>query len=313
LEPAGVSELFDLVSALSGGASESLVAPGQAAEHQVIDSLRQEVIDWLFDAAHPGTLAHSLEALRRTASQVRDRLSVDGWRIVNQLNLSTLFPWQPQSDRLGDLVLLLNQALNLLAALTGLGTESMTRGLGWRFLDMGRRIERALQTLRLLNQTLVIALPETPPLLEAILEVCDSSMTYRSRYRSSLQLAPVLDLLLADDTNPRSVGYQLDCLSDHVAELPTVASESIHSDEQQTMLSAQACLRLTDVEALCDVDQSGRRDQLESVLLQLESHLRRLSDEITHHYLAHTGPARQLKMVAVGKPMALRMDAGHAS
>src|SRR5204863_2032268 len=123
---------------------------------------------------------------------------------------------------------------------------------GWRFLDMGRRIERALQTLRLIRRTLVDTSSELVPLLEAILEICDSSMTYRSRYRFTLQLAPVLDLMLIDDSNPRAVGFQLNALSEHVALLPELPGGPDHSMEQEIMMGAQVAVRLTDVEALCE-------------------------------------------------------------
>ena len=93
--------------------------------------------------------------------------------------------------------------LNLLSAFSGLGMESMTRGAGWMFLDIGRRIERTLHTLALIENTLVTAGAELTPILEAVLEIADSSMTYRYRYLTSLQLAPVLDLLISDETNPR--------------------------------------------------------------------------------------------------------------
>jgi len=307
LEPAAITELVELVAALSDGVP-SLPGPSPSTNANLIEGMREEVVVWLFDAHRPGALAHTLEVLRSTAAQVRDRLSVDGWRIVNQLNLSALFPWKPQTGRLGDLVLLLNQVLNLLAVLSGLGTESMTRGLGWRFLDMGRRIERALQTLRLFRRTLVSAATETTPLLEAILEICDSSMTYRWRYRSTLQLEPVLDLLLIDDSNPRSVGYQFNSLSEHVVLLPASVDDPTHIAEQKIMLAAQAAIRLTDVDGLCEPDQFGERDRLESLLEQLENQLRSLSDEITHHYLTHTGPARQLGMLSAGRFDGLQLD-----
>ena len=300
LEPAGLSEIFELVAALSDKAPK-LPIPAKAGEAQVMEALRQEVISWLFDESRPHALVHTLESLRITASEMRDRLSVDSWRIVNQINLTALFPWEPQTKRLGDLLLLLNQTLNLLAALSGLGTESMTHGLGWRFLDMGRRIERSLQTLRLFRRTLIGGTSDIVPLLEAVLEICDSSMTYRYRYRSTLQLAPVLDLMLIDDTNPRAVGYQLNALSEHVALLPKVAGHANRSTEQEIMLSLQAAVRLTDVEALCMEDRTGHRERLETLLEQLEGQLRSLSVEITHHYLTHTGPAHQLRSIAAGR------------
>ena len=311
LEPTGITEIVELVDAFSDAPAE--LPPPERADEQLLAELRREVISWLFDRRRPGTLAHTLEALRNSASQVRDRLSIDGWRIVNQLNLSQLFPGEPQPSRLGDLVLLLNQLLNLLAALSGLGTESMTRGLGWRFLDMGRRIERAQQTLRLFRRTLVSASADTVPLLEAILEICDSSMTYRSRYRATLQLAPVLDLMLVDDSNPRAVGHQLNSLSEHVALLPELPGGAEHSTEQEIMMAAQVAVRLTDVEALCEPDSTGNRNRLESLLVELEDQLRRLSDELSHHYLTHTGPARQLRIVAAGRLETLRLDSRHGT
>ena len=166
-----------------------------------------------------------------------------------------LFPWPTERARLGEVLLLLNQMLSLLAAFSGLGTESMTRGPGWRFLDMGRRLERAQHTLRLLRRTLVEGTGDLIPLLEALLEIADSSMTYRYRYLTTLQLAPVLDLLLADETNPRSVGFQLSALSDHVRMLPSKEADPIRNQEQRIMLAAQASLRLVDVEALCEADE----------------------------------------------------------
>ena len=128
--------------------------------------------------------------------------------------------------------------------------ESMTRGPGWRFMDMGRRLERALSTLRLLRTTLVGRATALAPLLEAILEIADSSMTYRYRYMTSLQSAPVLDLLLIDETNPRSVGFQLRALADHARQLPAKASLAAESDETRLVLDTQGPLRLADVEAL---------------------------------------------------------------
>jgi uncharacterized circularly permuted ATP-grasp superfamily protein/uncharacterized alpha-E superfamily protein len=299
LEPTGVTEMFDLVAALSDTAPELPLPSGESDDH-ALDPLRMEVIQWIFDRQRPEALIQTLDALHNTASQVRDRLSVDGWRIVNQINLGALYPWQPEPKRLGDLLLLLNQLLNLLAALSGLGTESMTRGLGWRFLDMGRRIERAQQTLRLFRRTLTSA-GDSIPLLEAILEICDSSMTYRARYRSTLQLAPVLDLMLVDDTNPRAVGFQLNSLSEHVALLPRIAGTPARSAEQEAMLGMQAAIRLTDVDALVEVDAYGQRERLDGLLMHLEDQLRHLSDEVTHHYLMHTGPAQQLRSIAAGR------------
>lgn len=294
LDPTALAELTILIHALS----EPTDTPSASPPPEQFEPLRHEALDFLFNERRPIGVASTLLSLRHTATIVRDRLSIDCWRIVNQIDLKTLFPWPFGTARLGDVLLLLNEILNLLSAFSGLAMESMTRGPGWRFLDMGRRIERALHTLRLLKRTLVPASGEFTPLLEAVLEIADSTMTYRYRYLTSLQLAPVLDLILVDETNPRAVGFQLSALADHVRNLPGDETGAEHDREQRIMLAAQASLRLCDVDAFCHADFPGERPPLARFLEDLGAHLRHLSDAITQRYLTHTGPSRQLGLFA---------------
>jgi uncharacterized circularly permuted ATP-grasp superfamily protein/uncharacterized alpha-E superfamily protein len=292
LEPQDLSELALLVQSLSD--NSLLVEIGRADPGRLQERLQAEVISFLFDESRSGDFYETLRAAYQIAAVVRDRLSVDTWRMVNQLDIDLLFPRNQDHLRLGDLLLALNQTLNLLVGLSGLGMESMTRGPGWRFLDMGRRLERALHTLRLLRKTLVQTPLELVPLLEAILEIADSSMTYRYRYLTSLQLAPALDLLLTDETNPRSVGFQLSALSDHVRELPNKGVDPLRNPETRLVLAVQTSLRLVDVETLAAVDNQGLRRELQNFLEPTMAQLRQLSDSITHSYLTHTRPSRQL-------------------
>ena len=136
---------------------------------------------------------------------------------------------------LSDVLDLLEELVISLAAFGGLAMESMTRGPGWRFLDMGRRLERAAHTASLLDSTLTTVAGSEGPLLEALLEIADSSMTYRRRYLSSMQTAPVLDLLLADETNPRSLAFQLVALAGHVDHLPHDDSQPRSPDRAAAM------------------------------------------------------------------------------
>src|SRR4029450_5632749 len=96
----------------------------------------------------------------------------------------------------------LNHMITDLAAFSGMEMENMTRGHGWRFLDVGRRLERAMNMASLVRTVLPPA-PADNAVLEPLLEIADSSMTYRRRYFARPQLSPVLDLLLLDDTNTR--------------------------------------------------------------------------------------------------------------
>jgi uncharacterized circularly permuted ATP-grasp superfamily protein/uncharacterized alpha-E superfamily protein len=291
LEPSGVPELTQLVRILS----DDSFLPQLAHEGpELLRALEDEILAVIYSPARSGTLDDTIRSMYRTASIVRDRISADTWRIVNQLDLDLLRPRPLEAMRLGDALLPLNQAFNLLSALGGLTTESMTRGPGWRFVDMGRRLERALNVLRLLRKTLVLPVAESSSLLEFILEIADSSMTYRYRYLNSLQLAPLLDLLLTDETNPRSVGFQLAALADHVRQLPGKDSNPLRNRETRITIALQAELRLVEIENLAGRVEQGVRRYLDNFLADITLQLWQLSDSITHTYFTHTGPSRQL-------------------
>ncbi|MGC3970863.1 MAG: circularly permuted type 2 ATP-grasp protein [Pirellulales bacterium] len=258
----------------------------------------RQLLRLLYDETRPDSLRSTIYAAHRLASIMRDRLSIDSYRIISRLR-AEISSGGLQSNSLDDVLLQINQLIVLLSAFSGMGMESMTRGPSWRFLDMGRRLERAQHTVRLLHGVLVRQLPEPAPVIESLLEIADSSMTYRSRYLTSIQLAPVLDLILTDESNPRSTAFQLAALSDHVKGLPHDEERPQSTPEQRVMLAAQTELRLTDVEALCQASESdgGEHKQLGELLARLERHLNALSEAIAHTYLVHAGPSRHLGRV----------------
>ena len=233
--PVGPLEVAALIDALYE--NDEWRANANEDGEALLERIRAEAIAFIFDAERRGGLFQTLQRLRRTGAAIRDRISIDSWRIVNQLHPDSLFPGaRPDVARPGELLVLLNQMVNLLSAFSGLATESMTL---WTklavFSDMGRRIERAQQMLQLLKRTLVQVRNDVVPPLEAVLEIADSTMTYRYRYLTSLQLAPVLDLMLADESNPRAVGFQLAALAEHVEAIarrgrPTPSSASRAAD-----------------------------------------------------------------------------------
>jgi uncharacterized alpha-E superfamily protein len=299
-EPSNLFELAWLMRALGDDIQVPEFAGAQPAE--ILESLRAEVLSFLFHPSRRGGCRETLRSVYRNASFVRDRLSVDTWRIISRLDLDLLFPAAKEQARLGDVLLLLNEMLSLLSALSGLGLESMTRGPGWRFMDMGRRLERASNALRLLRLTLVPRTSELRPLLEALLEIADSSMTYRYRYMTSLQLPPVLDLVLMDETNPRSVGFQFRALAEHVRQLPVKSPATSENAETQLVLQIQGRLRLADVEALAMLDAQGVRSHLDGFLERTLAQLLELSDSVTRTYLTHTVPSRPLGMFLPAGP-----------
>lgn len=300
LQPSGLAELHMLLVSVDE-TGKSPVAELDLDSPTAWPKIWSAVSEFLYDPKRQGGLLETLQGAYHTASIVRDRISVDGWRIVNQLELHPrkLITSGTAAPDLGESLMPLNHLLTLLSAFSGLCTDSMTRGPGWRFLDIGRRIERALQTVQLIRGLLVDAQADLLPRLEAMLEIADSSMTYRYRYLTTLQLAPVLDLVLVDETNPRAVGFQLVALAEHVKNLSRDRGDFVRTPEQKLMLAAQAALRLVDVEAFCSVNGLDDRVLLDDFLEHVACDLRSLSDSITHTYLTHTAPARQLDAVAL--------------
>jgi uncharacterized circularly permuted ATP-grasp superfamily protein/uncharacterized alpha-E superfamily protein len=209
-----------LVSLADGGWAIGVVAllrASQGVPLQVPDGSVPfaELVDRELQATNAAAAAQ-LAALVQEASSVREYLSNTTGRVLGRLarSHSVLVDGPARSDEL-DLVLV------DLAALSGLVMESTVRGLAWRFLDMGRRIERAVGLLGSVEAALALAVPglAEQPLTDAVLQSNESLVAYRRRYRSDVDLDAVLDLLVHDDANPRGLAFQLDRLREHVAGL----------------------------------------------------------------------------------------------
>jgi uncharacterized alpha-E superfamily protein len=172
----------------------------------------------------------------------------------------------------------------------------MIRGFGWRFLEMGRRLERTLQTTLLLRALLVPVLDDDAEeqLLEAALMCGEVLVTYRRRYRSQPELRNALVLLLLDRSNPRSLQYQLDQLTQHLYELQGGASTSLLSEERRTLLEARTLLQLSRAEQLAELDDQGQRQALDTLLSQLFERLTATATLIAGHYFEHQRNPQQL-------------------
>jgi len=220
-----------------------------------------------------------LRRVHEAARNVRDRLSPDAWRVINRLEG---FEETPAGDPLE----LLDDTLFTLSAFSGLAMESMTRGLGWRFMDMGRRVERAMNQVGLIRIGLAGVCTESSSALEALLEVSDSIMTYRARYRTAFQLAPVLDLLLADESNPKSLSFQCSRLADHVEHLPRQSDRRFASPEERMALEMLTAVRLLDLTDL-DCEGDGSITGTLAVFLEsIENRLKNFAQQVSAHYLS---------------------------
>jgi len=215
------------------------------------------------------TLDRTLDRLYRVANLTRDRLSLEGWRVVSHFQPKAEWRRSMVSATPEGALDLIEDGLAWIAAFNGLMHENMTRNFGWAFLDMGRRIERAQNLsesiLSLFGQTLDRE-EETGRLL-FLLELADSFITYRSRYRLDPMLALVLDLLLLDETNPRSLAYQLAGVSNHLAALPQSMQGASLTEERRLILSMLTSIRLAEVGSFAaDNTRSELQDALRSQL-----------------------------------------------
>jgi uncharacterized circularly permuted ATP-grasp superfamily protein/uncharacterized alpha-E superfamily protein len=261
---------------------------GEGAEGRLA-APEEEVLEVIRSHQRPGSLHCTLHSLMLAARSVRDRLPDDSWRVIN--SLADL----EQPLQVGVALTGLEQLLFRLAAFTGLTTECMSRGYGWRFLDMGRRLERALFGSGLLRAVCLSPMESENALWEALLAITDNLVTYRRRYRLFLQEAPVLDLLLLDEGAPRSVAYQLVRLQEHVTTLPKNAVVAQRGTEERLVLEALTMLRLAEMERLLLVP-AGKEDRevLDQLLSRVGYLLRSLSDTLTVNYFRQTALPRQL-------------------
>jgi len=291
------------LAAMAGVAAGRRILTGlgfirQKAEplNQHLASPEREVLAMIFDGQARCGLPASIHQVHRVGWMLRDRISADAWRILNQLDLQVSSPPPPEPIRISGALDLLNQAIGTLSAFSGMVMESMTRGDGWRFLDIGRRIERASQMADLVRHGLGFEQDADSGQLEVLLEIADSSLTYRSRYLASMQPDLVLDLLLLDEANPRSVAYQLARLREHIDQLPGSHPSLGRPPETRVAISLLTSVQLATVEDLMTADSQGWRGHLETFLTRLTEDLRLLSETLTRQYFNHAVPSRQFSV-----------------
>ncbi len=274
LELAGLQGLLSDPDAPSPGAPPPLFPPPLAA--------------LLLYTTHPaGVLAVQVQQLARIAFALRDRLSLDHWRTLNRLQADALFAREGAAAQQPGAVLAgLDRIVIATTTLSGFVLDGMTRGVGWRFLSLGRRIER----LSHLCSALLVAIDAGRTHgLDWLLELADSTLTYRSRYVAAPEWLAVLDLLLRDATNPRSVAFQVKGLCEFVAKLE--ASNGRFASD--ILAPVQAGL-----DTLGPADLNPDSAALGRLLELARSSARLVSDELAQHFFSHTPSRSVLSLVA---------------
>lgn len=237
-------------------------------------------------------LAAVLDAIQRLTATMRDRFSADmitaagpEMALVRQRLLAA-------RGNLDPLLAALDEIVRFVATLSGLAQENMTRGTGWRFLDLGRRLERAQHVL---NSALG-AFSQSPidwdAAMRLALELCDSTITYRTRYLGQLQPAPVLDLVMLDDSNPRALMFQLGAIDGHLDHLANASGVRVPAVPDSLEADIDAAVRQFGGDEQAWRHEGLALAMLRDVMADTENRLEQLSEAITRAYFSHV-PAAQ--------------------
>jgi uncharacterized alpha-E superfamily protein len=240
----------------------------------------------LSSTTHAYALPRTLESIHRIAGLTRDRLSVEAWRTLNSFDAPSRVASRQMP--IGETLDRIDAGLAAIAAFNGLIHENMTRNFGWSFLNIGRRLSRALSLAELLHAVFGSPLPpeELSDNLAFALDLADSFITYRSRYRVTPQLPLVLDLLISDETNPRSIAFQLVELAAYIDHLPQSVEQASRTSEQRTALQLLTDVRLIDDAMLAQAADDPKGSRLIALLARQIEQLPLLSDGISRRYFS---------------------------
>ena len=262
---------------------------GEGAEARLRNPL-PEILSLIADPARLGGLPQTLQALVQAAYSVRDRLSADTWRIVSDIQGRLANLTRNPPNQVGNALDELDPLVTSLVAFSGLTQENMTHNEGWHFLETGRRLERGTSLAALLRSTLTPVAPEQDEttLIEAVLGVTDSTITYRRRYRAGTRVGALLDLVLQDEGNPRALAYQLIKLEQLVSEMPKRDMALGRAPAEKLVLKSLTRVRLAEIDELAQPDpKTHRRVALQHMLTELELELAAISDALTGQYFRH--------------------------
>ena len=249
--------------------------------------------EWVIAAVKDPKVLNGVPAnaarLHYCATQLRGRMSIDHWRTVQRLaNLH-----EPEPRTLDAALAILDRVIPVCTALAGYAFDDMTRDDAWRFLVIGRQLERLAFLSSAAIQVLGLADEDCDAVLSALLEIGNVSMTYRARYQRHPELLPVLDLLVLDESNPHSVCFQLAALGNHLQQVDTRLGFRPVNDPV-SLLQALRGFDLAEFEDL----RLPQGEPLAALLAACERCVYGLSDELTQRFFVHAGERPQTSVAA---------------
>jgi uncharacterized circularly permuted ATP-grasp superfamily protein/uncharacterized alpha-E superfamily protein len=272
------------------------VLPSPEEDDEIKEGSEHALLEAIYDPDQAGSLAGNIRSLMWSATHVRERLSLDHWHSLNRLQRDQQAALK-KHPTLTEAIAFLDRVLGVSSSLTGFAMDNMTRDDGWRFLIIGRRLER----LSFLAQSIAhfLRMPSTrgPGSLEWLLELSDSIITYRSRYSRLPELLPVIDLLVFDDSNPHGVLFQASVLSRYLERM----QRELGADFDGELPAAIERLRNFDLGRLENLQFSHCQEcspceELARLLWELDAAAGQLSDWLGMRYFTHVGDVSRQTM-----------------
>jgi uncharacterized circularly permuted ATP-grasp superfamily protein/uncharacterized alpha-E superfamily protein len=293
--------------------TNTLVLPGVPTPAQAGRVFERSLIDSLGSTTGATSVGYYLRALKMAASTVRERLSQEHWRIITRAeeDLFTRFAEARQKSDFSTLQALqiLKDTSDHMAAITGAQTDRMTRDDGWRLLSIGRHVERLAFLAGALSSALACGSLDTDSGFDAMVELFDSAITFHAQFQQSRDMAALIDLLVLDRDNPRSVAWVAHTLRGRLAKLAgsepqELSAMALRVPNPNVWGLAQLCDMQVDL-ASPAVDQTlaafqtgdapvaARFQLLNGVLQQCTQAAFDVSDDISATYFTHSGLANR--------------------
>jgi uncharacterized circularly permuted ATP-grasp superfamily protein/uncharacterized alpha-E superfamily protein len=244
--------------------------------------------DGIVQAAGNGVaIRNSVDSIHRLIHAARDQLSISMWQTLRRLTNSAFAAFAKTEYRPDELLESLDGMIATLAAFGGMVAENMTRGPGWRFLDLGRRIERGIGTCQAIGGVMAGPVEQVEAGLRLALDLCDATSFYLLRFPLETQFSHALKFVLTDRSNPRSLLYQIDQAERHLA---VQASTSRIAIEDSVI---HALIETMESSSFDIIDPDDADEQLGSLFALLDraaADLATFSDTVTRVYFTHTAP-----------------------
>jgi uncharacterized alpha-E superfamily protein len=245
-------------------------------------------------------LAALLDDIQRLAGTLRDRFSPDMSAAVGPLTSDVRNRFLNARGKLDPLLAALDEIVRFVATLSGLAQENMTRGTGWLFLDLGRRIERGQFVLGAALGPFRQSPIDWDAAMRIALELCDSTITYRTRYLGQLQPAPVLDLVVLDDSNPRAFAFQVRTIASHLERLGLASGTRVPNGLVSLDTDLDRAVKLFAGEEKSWRDEGLALAMLSEIAEDGQQRFEELSEAITRAYFSHVPVAQAVGSMAAG-------------